>query len=75
MRNVTISIPDDLARWARVWAAEHDSSVSAMLSDMLQELRDRESRYASAMQCFFAADAADLSGGTAYPERAGLYDR
>ncbi|HCM28782.1 MAG: hypothetical protein A2Z99_21285 [Treponema sp. GWB1_62_6] len=75
MRNVTVSIPDDLAQWARVWAAEHDSSVSAMLSDILRDMREKESRYVSAMECFFAAEPGKLSDGIAYPDRESLYDR
>lgn len=75
MRNVTVSIPDDLAQWARVWAAEHNTSVSSMLSDLLREIRDKEIRYVSAMECFFAAEPKKLSDGAAYPDRSSLYDR
>ncbi len=75
MRNVTVSIPDDLAQWARVWAAEHDSSISAMLSDVLRGMREKECRYASAMESFFAAEPKKLSDGAAYPDRDSLYDR
>jgi len=31
MRNVTVTMEEDVAKWARVWAAEHDTSVSRML--------------------------------------------
>jgi len=75
MRNVTVSIPDDLAQWARVWAAEHDSSISAMLSEILRDIREKECRYTSAMDSFFAAEPRILSGGSKYPERDSLYDR
>ena len=75
MRNVTVTIPDDLAQWARVWAAEHDSSVSAMLSDVLRDIREKESRYVSAMECFFTAEPKKLSDAAAYPDRDSLYDR
>jgi len=37
MKNVTLALPDAVAQWARVWAAKHDTSVSRMLGNMLQE--------------------------------------
>ncbi len=75
MRNVTVSIPDDLAQWARVWAAKHDTSVSAMLGDVLRGIREKETRYTSAMEVFFAAEPGNLSGGVVYPDRDSLHDR
>jgi hypothetical protein len=75
MRNVTISLTDDLARWARVWAAEHDTSLSAFLADMLKEARERETRYRSSEDRFAIREVLPLSGGVAYPSRKSLYDR
>jgi plasmid stability protein len=75
MRNVTVTIPDDVARWARVWAAEHDTSVSALLSRLLRETMERESRYASSMESFLVREPRPLSDGTGYPDRDSLYDR
>ncbi len=75
MRNVTISLSDELARWTRIWAAEHDTSVSAMLSRILQEAKEKESRYASAMGRFLSTEATTLSDGKGYPGRDDLYDR
>ena len=40
-RNITVSIPEHVARWARVWAAEHDTSVSQMLCAFLTENMER----------------------------------
>lgn len=34
-RNVTLSLPEELFRRARVFAAEHDTSVSALVADLL----------------------------------------
>jgi hypothetical protein len=45
MKNVTITLPDDLARRARVAAAEQDKSLSRFISDLLEErCRPRPSR-------------------------------
>ena len=75
MKNITVSMPEDLARWARVWAAENETSVSGLLSQLLQEKRERESRYQSAYQEFLAEKPVLLSDGSAYPSRESLYER
>lgn len=75
MKNITISVSEDLARWARIWAAEHDSSISALLSRLLQEKRESESRYQSSMDNFFSRPASPISDGSSYPRRDSLYDR
>lgn len=54
MRNITISLSDELAQWARVWEAQHDTSISAMLSQTLKEKIELESRYAIAQDRFFS---------------------
>ena len=75
MRNVTVSLADELVRWARVWAAEHDTSVSSMLSQILKEKMEKENRYLAAMKDFLSLEARELSDGSAYPTRESLYDR
>lgn len=42
MKNITVSVPDDVYRAARIRAAERDSSVSALVADYLRSLSDRE---------------------------------
>ena len=75
MKNLTISMPEDLARWARVWAAEQDTSVSALLAGLLRAKRDEEVRYDSAYRDVVAERPLNLSGGQAYPTRANIYER
>jgi hypothetical protein len=38
MRNITVTIPDDAYRRARIWAAERDTSVSAVVKYLLETL-------------------------------------
>jgi hypothetical protein len=38
MRNITVTIPDDVYRRARIWAAERDTSVSAVVKYLLETL-------------------------------------
>lgn len=45
MRNLTVSIPDDVYRTARIRAAERGSSVSALVGEFLRTLSAAESEY------------------------------
>ena len=47
-RNVTLSLPSDLLRKAKIIAAERGTSVSALLKDALQEVVARDGGYAAA---------------------------
>jgi hypothetical protein len=41
VKNITVSVPDDVYRDARVHAAERESSVSALVAEYLRSLSDR----------------------------------
>ena len=49
MKNVTVSLPEDTARWLRVEAAKADRSVSGWLADLLEKMRRRDDEYEAAM--------------------------
>ncbi|MCK9250870.1 MAG: hypothetical protein M0P31_18065 [Solirubrobacteraceae bacterium] len=42
MRNITVTVPDDVYRAARIHAAEQGSSVSALVGEHLRALADRD---------------------------------
>jgi plasmid stability protein len=46
MRNITVSVPDDVYREARIRAAERGSSVSALVAEYLCSLSEREAEFA-----------------------------
>jgi plasmid stability protein len=46
MKNITVSIPDDVYRQARIRAAERGSSVSALVGEYLRSLSEREAEFA-----------------------------
>ncbi len=75
MKNVTIKIENDVANWARVWAAEHDTSVSQMLGSLLKRMKKEKSGYAQAMQQFLSVDPQPLKKSGDYPARDDLYER
>jgi len=45
VKNLTVSLPDDVYRRARIKAAERDTSVSALVRDLLIELAQDESDF------------------------------
>lgn len=76
MRNVTITLEEEVARWARIRAAEHDTSVSRLVGQMLEERMLEEARYEGSMQEYLARTPLKLkSEGTQYPKREKLYER
>jgi plasmid stability protein len=46
VKNITVSVPDDVYRRARIRAAERGSSVSALVAGYLRTLSDDESEFA-----------------------------
>ena len=46
MKNITVSVPEDVYRDARIRAAERGSSVSALVADYLRSLSDAQSEFA-----------------------------
>jgi len=76
MKNVTITLDPETARWARMEAARRNTSVSRLVGEMLAEYRQRESRIDHAAQRFFSRPAARISDQSeTYPDRESLYDR
>jgi plasmid stability protein len=43
--NITVSVPDEVYRAARIRAAERDTSVSALVADYLRSLSGREAEF------------------------------
>ena len=46
MKNITVSVPDDVYRNARVAAAQRDTSVSALVAAYLEQLSGRMDEFA-----------------------------
>jgi plasmid stability protein len=44
--NITVSVPEDVYRSARIRAAERGSSVSALVAEYLRSLSEREDEFA-----------------------------
>jgi plasmid stability protein len=76
LKNVTVTLPEDVARWLRIRAAEDDRSVSRWLADVIEGMRRREDEYEIAMEQALAVKPETLNeSGAPYPSRDALYDR
>ena len=74
VRNVTIALDDETARWARVEAARQGTSLSRLVARLLREQMPRENSYELARQAYLAEQPRDLSSESgAYPSRDDLY--
>jgi hypothetical protein len=74
MKNITITLRDEIADWLRVEAAKADLSMSSFVAEMLEARMGRGKDQLAALEVFlggagFAGIAADL------PKRDELYDR
>lgn len=50
LRNVTVTLDEDVARWARIEAARNDTSVSRLLGQLLKERMVERDEYQRAMR-------------------------
>ncbi|MBX9630561.1 MAG: CopG family transcriptional regulator [Burkholderiales bacterium] len=76
MKNVTITLDEELAAWARVHAARQDVSVSRMIGEMLEQRMRESAEYEESMRRFLARKPVKLSRGRVrYPAREELHDR
>jgi hypothetical protein len=50
LRNVTVTLEEDVAQWARIEAARQDTSVSRLLGALLKERMSAQDDYQKAMR-------------------------
>ena len=76
MKNVTITLSEDVARWARIRAAEEDTSMSRLVGDMLRRFMEDERSYEIARERYFSVEPTPLKKpDSKYPTRDELHDR
>ncbi len=75
MKNITISVDDQMAAAARVEAAKDGKSVSRWIGDLLRRHLADSHDYESAMRSYLAAPTFRSAEGTRLPAREELYDR
>lgn len=76
MKNITISLEDALAKWVRIFAAQHELSISKMIANLLREKMLGGSSYEKAKNDFLKKPAKTLRSSVkqAYPKRSELYE-
>jgi len=72
--NLTITVDEEVLRWARLKAAEGNTSVARLVGDLLRKQMRKERGYESAKRRFLGTTARVISKG-AYPSRDKLHDR
>ncbi|HUT70065.1 MAG TPA: hypothetical protein VMW89_05270 [Desulfatiglandales bacterium] len=76
MKNVTITLDEKVAAWARIRAAERESSVSRLVGEMLKERMLEEESYRASMQHYLSQSPCLLKEpGVKYPSREELHER
>jgi len=73
MKNVTVTMEDSVADWARMEAARRNTSVSRLIGEMLAEKMRRDDAYERAMQEWLQRDLSFTSDGSPYPKREETY--
>ncbi|MEX2588280.1 MAG: DUF6364 family protein [Actinomycetota bacterium] len=76
MKNITVSVPEEVYRQARIKAAERGSSVSSLVAEYLRSLSERESEFSrlKAQQHRIQGEIARFSAGNRV-ERDRAHDR
>ena len=76
MKNVTVTLDEKTAIWARRQAADRDMSLSRFIGELLQQNMRQAREYERAMRRFFEGEPVALKGRRErYPSREELYDR
>jgi len=73
MKNVTVTMEDSVADWARMEAARRNTSVSRLVGEMLAERMRHDDAYERAMREWLDRDLSFSSDGAAYPTRDETY--
>jgi hypothetical protein len=75
MKNVTITLDEETARWARIEAAQRNTSVSRLIGELLHQHMRTQTTYKDAMQRYLARTPTALKDTGRYPAREELHDR
>lgn len=76
MKNITITLPEEVALWLRVRAAQNDRSVSRWIAELLEGMQRQEDEYEVAMKHALSIEPESLNeSGEPYPSRDSLHDR
>lgn len=69
MKNVTVTMEDAVAEWARLEAARRNTSVSRLVGELLAEKMRHDDAYERALQDWLHRERTWVSSGEPYPAR------
>ncbi len=69
MKNVTVTMEDSVAEWARLEAARRNTSVSRLVGELLAEKMRHDDAYERALQDWLHSERTWASDGRDYPGR------
>jgi hypothetical protein len=76
VKNVTVTLDEETARWARLEAARREMSVSSLIRNLLQENMRQNHTYEVARRRYLSRPAQSLNKpGSPYPSRDEMHDR
>lgn len=76
LRNVTVTLDEETARWARIQAAKDDLSVSRLIGAMLREKMEEDVAYEAARARYFSqTPGIHRQPGQKLPSRDELHER
>lgn len=75
MKNVTVTMDDKVADWARMEAARRNTSVSRLVGELLAEKMRHDDAYERALQDWLTRQRTWRSDGRPYPTREESHER
>lgn len=74
LKNLTITVEEETARWVRIEAAKQETSVSRLVGRILEERRSNGDEYQKAMRRALSRKPY-LKSGARYPTREEIHER
>jgi plasmid stability protein len=76
VKNVTIVLEEEVARWIRVRAAEEETSVSRLVGHLLRQMMEDDQQYDRSWEAFSSVESRRLrKRGEALPSRGDVHER
>jgi plasmid stability protein len=75
MKNMTITLDEEVADWARIRAAKCRSSVSRLVGEILKQKMQEEAGYQVAMNQFLSRGPVPLKMSGSYPSKNEIHER
>jgi transposase len=73
MKNVTVTMEDNVAEWARLEAARRNTSVSRLVGELLADKMRHDDAYERAFRDWLQKKRTWKSDGSPYPKRVEIY--